>query len=59
VGEQTETVEDVYEPFLLQQGLLMRTPRGRVALPAAWHHLDLAPPPSAGPGGTTPTLWGT
>ncbi len=59
VGEQTETVEDVYEPFLLQQGLLMRTPRGRVALPAAWHHLDLAPPPSAGPGGATPTLWGT
>jgi Holliday junction DNA helicase RuvB len=59
VGEQTETVEDVYEPFLLQQGLLMRTPRGRVALPAAWHHLDLAPPPSAGPGGASPTLWGT
>lgn len=45
VGEQTETVEDVYEPFLIQQGLLMRTPRGRVALPAAWHHLGLAPPP--------------
>ena len=58
VGEQTETVEDVYEPFLIQQGLLMRTPRGRVALPAAWHHLDLAPPPSAGPGGSAPTLWG-
>jgi holliday junction DNA helicase RuvB len=59
VGEQTETVEDVYEPFLLQQGLLMRTPRGRVALPAAWHHLDLAPPPTAGPTGANPTLWGT
>jgi holliday junction DNA helicase RuvB len=58
VGEQTETVEDVYEPFLIQQGLLMRTPRGRVALPAAWHHLDLAPPPSAGPSGSAPTLWG-
>ena len=58
VGEQTETVEDVYEPFLLQQGLLMRTPRGRVALPAAWHHLDLAPPPAAGPTGANPTLWG-
>jgi holliday junction DNA helicase RuvB len=58
VGEQTETVEDVYEPFLLQQGLLMRTPRGRVALPAAWHHLDLVPPPAAGPAGATPTLWG-
>jgi Holliday junction DNA helicase RuvB len=44
VGEQTETVEDVYEPFLIQRGLLMRTPRGRVALPAAWTHLGLAPP---------------
>jgi Holliday junction DNA helicase RuvB len=58
VGEQTETVEDVYEPFLIQQGLLMRTPRGRVALPAAWHHLGLVPPPDAGPGGASPTLFG-
>ena len=49
VGEQTETVEDVYEPFLIQQGLLMRTPRGRVALPAAWAHLGLAAPPASGP----------
>jgi Holliday junction DNA helicase RuvB len=57
VGEQTETVEDVYEPFLIQQGLLMRTPRGRVAMPSAWHHLGLAPPPAAGPGGAGPTLW--
>ncbi|HLH46307.1 MAG TPA: Holliday junction branch migration DNA helicase RuvB [Acidimicrobiales bacterium] len=44
VGEETETVEDVYEPFLLQLGLLMRTPKGRVATPAAWRHLGLAPP---------------
>ncbi len=58
VGEQTETVEDVYEPFLIQEGLLMRTPRGRVALPAAWHHLDLVPPPASGPSGGAPTLWG-
>jgi holliday junction DNA helicase RuvB len=58
VGEQTETVEDVYEPFLIQQGLLMRTPRGRVALPAAWQHLGLVPPPDAGPAATTPTLFG-
>ena len=58
VGEQTETVEDVYEPFLIQQGLLMRTPRGRVATPAAWQHLGLAPPPSAGPDGTAPSLFG-
>ncbi|MEA3075321.1 MAG: holliday junction helicase RuvB [Actinomycetota bacterium] len=53
VGEETETVEDVYEPFLLQLGLLMRTPRGRVATPAAWLHVGLeAPPlPAGGPPG--------
>jgi Holliday junction DNA helicase RuvB len=44
VGEETETVEDVYEPFLLQLGLLMRTPRGRVATPMAWQHLGLDAP---------------
>ncbi len=47
VGEPTETVEDVYEPFLIQQGLLMRTPRGRVATPAAWRHLGIAAPANA------------
>lgn len=47
VGEETETVEDAYEPFLLQQGLLKRTPRGRVATPAAYEHLGLAPPASS------------
>jgi Holliday junction DNA helicase RuvB len=45
VGEERDTVEDVYEPFLLQQGLLMRTPRGRVATPSAWRHLGLEVPP--------------
>lgn len=40
VGEQPETIEDVYEPFLIQQGLLARTPRGRVAMQRAWDHLD-------------------
>jgi Holliday junction DNA helicase RuvB len=51
VGEQPETVEDMYEPFLIQQGLLARTPRGRVAMPAAYEHLDLTPPtpPAAAP----------
>ncbi len=44
VGEQTETVEDVYEPFLIQQGLIARTPRGRVAMPAAYEHLGMAVP---------------
>jgi holliday junction DNA helicase RuvB len=56
VGEAPETVEDVYEPFLLQQGLLKRTPRGRVATPAAWDHLGLTiPPPAPGSG---PALFG-
>lgn len=44
VSEPTETVEDVHEPFLIQQGLLMRTPRGRIPTPAAWRHIGLAPP---------------
>jgi Holliday junction DNA helicase RuvB len=44
VGEPEETVEDVYEPFLIQQGLVMRTHRGRVATPAAWRHVGLAAP---------------
>ena len=44
VGEETDTVEEVYEPYLLQRGLIMRTPRGRVATLAAWYHLGLDPP---------------
>jgi holliday junction DNA helicase RuvB len=55
VGEETETVEEVYEPYLLQQGLLMRTPRGRVATPGAWHHLGLEAP--AGPAEPPPALF--
>ncbi|GGK91500.1 Holliday junction ATP-dependent DNA helicase RuvB [Planomonospora parontospora subsp. parontospora] len=47
VGEEPETVEVVAEPFLVRQGLLARTPRGRVATAAAWHHLGLTPPPDA------------
>jgi Holliday junction DNA helicase RuvB len=46
VSEPTETVEDVYEPYLIQQGLLMRTPRGRVATPATWAHLGIEAPPA-------------
>jgi len=49
VGELPETVEDVYEPFLIQQGLLSRTPRGRVAMPAAYAHLGLSPPAAPAP----------
>lgn len=44
VGEETETVEGVAEPFLVREGLLMRTPRGRMATPAAWNHLGQTPP---------------
>jgi Holliday junction DNA helicase RuvB len=47
VGEERETVEEVAEPFLVRSGFLARTPRGRVATPAAWQHLGLVPPPSA------------
>lgn len=44
VGEETETIEEVAEPFLVRLGFLMRTPRGRVATPAGWRHLGLTPP---------------
>ena len=44
IGEEQDTVEDVYEPYLLQQGLIMRTPRGRVCTPAAFEHLGLEAP---------------
>ncbi|MEV5709565.1 Holliday junction branch migration DNA helicase RuvB [Actinoallomurus sp. NPDC052274] len=47
VGEEPETVEVVAEPFLVRKGLIARTPRGRIATPAAWRHLGLAPPPTA------------
>jgi Holliday junction DNA helicase RuvB len=54
VGEEVETVEEVAEPFLVRAGLLARTPRGRVATPAAWAHLDLTPPKGTSDG---PTLF--
>ena len=47
VGEEPETVEDAYEPFLLQSGLLKRTPRGRMATARAYSHLGMAPPSDA------------
>jgi len=50
VSEEAETIEDVYEPFLLQEGYLKRTQRGRVATERAYSHLGLVPPKSA-------TLW--
>ncbi len=44
IGEETDTLEDVYEPYLLQLGLLQRTPRGRIVTPAAYEHLGLPAP---------------
>ena len=43
VGEEPETIETVAEPFLVRLGLIVRTPRGRVATPAAWEHVGVAP----------------
>jgi Holliday junction DNA helicase RuvB len=45
LGEERGTIEDVLEPYLIQQGYLMRTPRGRVATLHAYRHFGLAPPP--------------
>ena len=50
LSEDAETIEDVYEPYLLQKGYLMRTPRGRVATEGAYRHLGKAPPKG-------PPLW--
>ena len=44
VGEEPDTVETVAEPFLVREGFMVRTPRGRAASAAAWDHLGLAPP---------------
>lgn len=48
VGEEPETVETVAEPFLVREGLVGRTPRGRIAMPGAWAHLGLTPPAAVG-----------
>jgi Holliday junction DNA helicase RuvB len=47
IGEDASTLEEVYEPFLVQQGFLQRTPRGRVATPMAYRHFGYTPPPMA------------
>jgi Holliday junction DNA helicase RuvB len=51
VGEESETLEDVYEPFLLQLGFIMRTPQGRQATPRAYEHLGIEPPGAETPQG--------
>ncbi|MGD0320779.1 MAG: Holliday junction branch migration DNA helicase RuvB [Acidimicrobiales bacterium] len=56
VGEEPDTIEDAYEPFLLQQGLLQRTPRGRTATPRAFEHLGVAVAEQTA-AGREPTLW--
>ena len=48
IGEEPGTIEDVIEPFLIMQGFLQRTPRGRIATLAAYRHLGVAPPQAAG-----------
>ncbi|MEJ2654719.1 MAG: Holliday junction branch migration DNA helicase RuvB [Acidihalobacter sp.] len=51
IGEERGTIEDVIEPYLIQQGFLMRTARGRIAGRRAWEHFDLKPPRGAAPAG--------
>ncbi len=54
IGEERGTIEDVIEPFLIQKGFMMRTPRGRVATKTAWQHFGLTPPDQSG---TEPDLF--
>jgi Holliday junction DNA helicase RuvB len=53
IGEERDTIEDVLEPYLIQQGYMQRTPRGRIATPSAYRHFGLAAPRT----GPTPDLW--
>jgi Holliday junction DNA helicase RuvB len=53
VGEEEATIEDIYEPYLIQRGLVTKTPAGRLAEPAAYRHLGLPPPDH------TPPFWST
>jgi Holliday junction DNA helicase RuvB len=58
VGEERETIEEVAEPFLVRQGFLMRTARGRLATPAAWRHLGMTPPVLGPNDESSPHLFG-
>ena len=57
ISEESDTIEDVLEPFLIQQGYLQRTPRGRVATLAAYRHFGLAAPADARPGAQSGALF--
>ena len=48
IGEEAETIEEVVEPYLIKEGFIKRTPKGRMAMPRAWERLDFKPPPSSG-----------
>ena len=50
VGEERDTLEDVYEPYLIQQGFIMRTPRGRIATDRAYQHFGLKSESKGAPG---------
>jgi Holliday junction DNA helicase RuvB len=58
-SEESDTIEDVYEPFLLQLGFLQRTPRGRIATERAYQHLGLTPPPRDEPAIMQQALFGS
>ena len=50
IGEEAETIEEVVEPYLIKEGFIKRTSKGRVAMPRAWQRLGIDPPPEGGPG---------
>jgi len=58
LGEERGTLEDVVEPFLIQQGFLVRSARGRIATPAAWRHFGLDAPAADSSGGSLPLFRG-
>ena len=59
IGEESDTIEDVLEPYLIQQGYLQRTPRGRIATVSAYRHFNMVSPTGARPPGAAPggALW--
>jgi Holliday junction DNA helicase RuvB len=58
LGEERDTLEDVVEPFLIQQGFLVRSARGRIATPSAWRHFGREPPQSDATSGSLPLFRG-